>query len=84
MSDMKIFTIRDLDREPSAVLDAADRDGSVRVKRRDGRTYSVRPEGNASSKILALPDFAKRRKAIFHQPIPTSQVRRVDKLIAGE
>ena len=38
MSAMKIFTIRDLDREPSAVLDAADRDGAVRVKRRDGRT----------------------------------------------
>ena len=84
MSDMKTFTIRDLDRQPSTVLDAADRDGAVRVKRRDGRTYSVRPEGNAASKILSLPDFAKRRKAIFSKPIPSSQVRRVDKLISGE
>ena len=84
MSDMKTFTIRDLDREPSTVLDAADRDGAVRVKRRDGRTYSVRPEGNASAKMLSLPDFAKRRKAIFSKPIPDRQTRRVDKLIAGE
>ncbi len=84
MSDMKVFTIRDLDREPSAVLDAADRDGAVRVKRRDGRTYSVRPEGNASAKILSLPDFASRRKAIFQKAIPARQVRRVDKLLAGE
>lgn len=84
MSDMKIFTIRDLDRKPSMVLDAADRDGSVRIKRRDGRTYSVRPEGNASSRILSIPDFARRRKAIFRKAIPTSQARHVDKLIAGE
>lgn len=84
MSDMKIFTIRDLDRQPSTVLDAADRDGSVCIKRRDGRTYSVRPEGNASSRMLSIPDFASRRKAIFQKTIPASQARRVDKLIAGE
>jgi hypothetical protein len=83
MSDMKTFTVRDLDREPSAVLDAADRYGAVRIKRRDGRTYSVRPEG-AAAKITALPDFPKRRKAIFPKDLPASHVRRVDKLIAGE
>src|SRR5207247_8505454 len=44
MSDMKTFTVRELDREPAAVLDAADRDGVVRVKRRDGRMYSIQPE----------------------------------------
>jgi len=84
MSDMKTFTVRDLDREPSAVLDAADRDGAVRIRRRDGRTYSVRPEGAESAKIAVLPDLDKRRKAIFSKGIPASQVRKVDKLIAGE
>ena len=84
MSDMKTFTVRDLDREPSVVLDIADRDGVVRIKRRDGRTYSVRPEGRASAEITSLPDFAERRKAIFSKPVPAAQVRRVDKLIAGE
>jgi hypothetical protein len=84
MSDMKTFTVRDLDREPSAVLDAADRDGAVRIKRRDGRTYSIRPDGGASTKITSLPDFAGRRKAIFSKPIPAAQVRKVDRLIAGE
>ncbi|HEX4998571.1 MAG TPA: hypothetical protein VFY29_10100 [Terriglobia bacterium] len=81
---MKTFTVRDLDREPAAVLDAADRDGAVRVKRRDGRTYSIRPVGSGSDRITALPDFAARRKAIFPKRIPAAQVRRVDKLIAGE
>jgi hypothetical protein len=83
MSDMKVFTVRDLDREPSTVLDAADRYGAVRIKRRDGRTYFLRPEGTAA-KISSLPDSAKRRKAIFPKPIPAGHIRRVDKLIAGE
>jgi hypothetical protein len=83
MSDMKIFTVRDLDREPSAVLDAADRYGVVRIKRRDGRIYCIRPE-RAAAKITSLPDHAKRRKAIFPKPVPPGHVRKVDKLIAGE
>ena len=83
MSDMKTFTVRDLDREPSVVLDAADQYGAVRIKRRDGRTYAVRPE-LAGAKITVLPDLAKRRKAIFRKSIPAAHVRRADKLIAGE
>ena len=83
MSDMRTFTVRDLDREPSAVLDAADRHGAVRIKRRDGRTYSVRPE-RADAKIASLPDLVGRRNAIFSKPVRAGQVRRVDKLIAGE
>jgi hypothetical protein len=84
MSDMKTFTVRELDREPSAVLDVADRDGAVRIKRRDGRTYSIRPEGGASAKISSLPDLDGRRKAIFSKPIPAAHAGRVDRLIAGE
>jgi hypothetical protein len=84
MSDMKTFTVRDLDREPSVVLDAVDRDGVVRIRRRDGRTYSVRREGTRSGKITSLPDFDDRRKSIFSKAIPAAQARRVDKLIAGE
>ena len=84
MSDMKTFTVRELDREPSAVLDAADRDGAVRIKRRDGRLYSVQPVASAPARITSLPDFAARRKAIFSKPLSASQARLFDKLIAGE
>lgn len=83
LSDMKTFTVRQLDREPATVLDACDREGSVRIKRRDGRAYTVRPE-KSEMRIVALPDFAKRRKAIFPKTIPAAQVRLVDKLIRGE
>ena len=83
MSDMKTFTVRELDREPAAVLDAADKEGVVRIKRRDGRSYSLQPDGGRK-RITALPDFAARRNAIFSRMIPASQVRLVDKAIAGE
>jgi hypothetical protein len=83
MSDMKTFTVRELDREPSTVLDAADKDGIVRIKRRDGRVYSVRPEAKIK-KMTALPDFRARLKKIFPEPIPASQAAMVDRLIAGE
>ena len=83
MSDMKTFTVRELDREPAAVLDAADKDGAVRIKRRDGRLYSLQPVA-APHKITSLPDFRARLKRIFPKPIPASQVAIVDRLIAGE
>jgi len=82
MSDMKTFTVRELDRAPAAVLDAADREGVVRVKRRDGRVYSVQPE--ARQCVTELPDFRARLKKIFPRPIPAKQVAAVDRLIAGE
>ena len=80
---MKTFTVRQLDREPATVLDACDREGSVRIKRRDGRAYTVRPE-KSEMRITALPDFRARLKKIFPKPIPAEQVAIVDRLIAGE
>jgi len=83
MSDMKTFTVRQLDREPAAVLDAADRDGVVQIKRRNGRLYSVQPE-TQRKRIAGLPDFRARLKKIFPRPIPAKQTAIVDRLIAGE
>jgi len=84
MSDMKTFTVRELDRQPARVLDAADKEGVVRIKRRNGRVYSLQPIADASAKVTSLPDFAARRKAIFSKMIPASEARLVDRLIAGE
>ncbi len=83
LSDMRTFTVREIDRQPSAMLDAADRDGAVEIRRRDGRVYAVQPKP-AAKRITALPDFAARRRAIFPRMIPAAQVRKVDKLIRGE
>jgi hypothetical protein len=83
MSAMKTFTVRELDREPAAVLDACDREGAVRIRRRNGRTYTLRPEAGPD-RITALPDFRARMTKIFPKPIPAAQSRLADKLLAGE
>ena len=83
LSDMKTFTVRDLDRQPGAVLDASDSEGAVRVRRRDGRTYTVQPE-RGGKRIKSLPDFRARIARIFPEPIPRAQAKLVDQLLAGE
>jgi len=83
MSDMKTFTVRELDRSPATVLDAAEADGAVLVKRRDGRAYRVVPEPEFG-KPSKLPDFAAWRREAGMPRIPRKQAQVVDRLIAGE
>jgi hypothetical protein len=83
MSALKVFTVRELDREPSAVLDECDRRGGVKIRRRDGRTYTVRPDIEPG-RITKTPDIAGRVKKLFPKPIDPAHTRLVDKLLAGE
>jgi hypothetical protein len=83
LSDMKSFTVRDLDREPGVVLDECDREGAVQIRRRNGRTYTIRADAGPE-RMTNVPDFRARLEKIFPQVIPASQSRLVDKLIAGE
>lgn len=83
MSDMKIFTVRQLDRSPAVVLDAAEVDGAVLVRRRDGRSYRISAE-RAAARTTRAPDFASWRKSIGMPRLPRAQVQAVDRLIAGE
>lgn len=80
---MKTFTVRDLDREAGAVLDECDRDGAVKVRRRNGRTYTIRADAGPV-RVTHVPDFPARLAKLFPKPIPAAQSRLVDNLIAGE
>ena len=84
MSDMKTFTVRELDRQPAVVLNACDHDGQARIRRRDGRTYLLVPESEPKRVITSLPDFAARRRKIFPKPFTKEQTRQVDRFIRGE
>ena len=84
MSDMKIFTVRELDRSPSSVLDACDREGEARIRRRDGRSYRLTPEAAPMRFIQSLPDFAARRRRLFPKTLPLSFARALDKAVRGE
>lgn len=84
MSDMKTFTVRQLDRETARVMEACDTYGAVQIKRRDGRTYTLEAE-NKQPRIARLPDFAARRRKIFgDKVISKKQAALADKLLAGE
>ena len=84
MSDMKTFTVRDLDRQPARVLNACDVEGAVKVKRRDGRSYIVRPD-RSGDRIRNLPDFAVRKKAIWGNfKLTKKQAVLFDKLLASD
>jgi hypothetical protein len=87
MSDMKTFTVRQLDRKPALVLDTCDREGTVRIRRRDGRSYTVRaedkPTGNVPWRQL-VAEHQARIAQIFPQRLRKSQIRKVDQLIGGE
>ena len=83
MRPVKTFTVRDLDRTPSVVLQACDLEGAARIRRRDGRTYTIRPDAGPG-RITALPEIRARLERVFPKPLTAEQVRRADKLIAGE
>ena len=84
---MKTFTVRDLDRRPALVLEACDQEGEVRIRRRNGRQYSLRvadePPRNVPWRKLVAAHRARLRK-IFPEPLTRKQTRLVDQMLAGE
>jgi hypothetical protein len=84
MSDMKTFTVRDLDRSPSTVLEASRTDGRARIRERGGRAYIITPEVGEDKPITGLPDFQKRRRLLFSGVLPVSTAQQLDKALAGE
>jgi hypothetical protein len=84
MSDMKTFTVRDLDRRPNQVLEACDSYGEARIRCRDGRTYVIKTEGTVTSPMSALPDFAARRRELFGKSASRSFLKKFDQAVASE
>ena len=87
LSEMKTFTARDLDRQPARVLDACDREGAIRIQRRNGRSYRLVAEQTVR-RMSFEPEWIDRHLArtatLFPKPISVEQARLVDKLLAGE
>lgn len=87
LSDVRTFTVRDLDRKPGAVLDACDREGAVQIRRRDGRKYTMRPDPAAVQRVpwgSLVANHRSRIAKIFPESISREVVHRVDQLLAGE
>ena len=84
MSDMKTFTVRDLDRRPNQVLEACDSFGEARIRCRDGRSYVIKTEEKEGLSISALPDFAARRRELFGISASRSFAKKFDQALASE
>src|SRR5437016_3810069 len=89
LSDMKTFTVRDLDRRPAEVLDACERDGEVKIRRRSGRSFTLKSDEPPAPKITFgewLDQINRRRRKLFPDgPVMTpEQAREFDRLIASE
>lgn len=84
MSDMKTFTVRELDRSPGEVLEASRIDGKARIRARAGQTYIIMPEVTPPQRITALPNFAARRAALLSKPLSPEFARKFDRALASE
>ena len=84
MSDMKTFTVRELDRSPGEVLEASRIDGKARIRARGGQTYIILPEATPPRRIISLPNFAARRAALLSKPLSPEFARKFDRALAGE
>ena len=84
MSDMKTFTVRQLDRETARVMEACDTYGSVRIRRRDGRSYTLEAD-HKKDVVINPPDIMARLKKQFGDVvISRKQAALADRLLAGE
>ena len=84
MSDMKTFTVRQLDRETSRVMETCDAEGAVRIRHRDGRSYMLQVEGKQKGTMNPPDIMARLRKQFGNMKISRKQSDLADKLIAGE
>ena len=83
--------MRDLNRQPAKVLAACDRNGAVRIRTRDGRSYSLKlevPEPPKTAQVESLVERRQRlrqrlRAAGFVPPSP-AEIERINRIIAGE
>ena len=48
---MRVYTYSEARQNLAALLDVAQRDGAVRIRRRDGRAYVLQPEPDARSPL---------------------------------
>jgi hypothetical protein len=90
LSDVKSFTVRDMDRTPADILRVCDAEGLAVIRSRSGRTYEIRPavdSGEAIDKATVRQWLQRHRawtESTFPRKIPASQYAEVDRLLAGE
>lgn len=83
-------SVRDLNRQPAAVLKMCDDAGEVSIRARNGRAYVLRPQSPAPA-IVRPDSFAERQRAyrdalrkLGVRPATREETERIHRIIAGE
>ncbi len=90
-SAARSFTLRDLNRQPAKVLAACDLHGTVCIRTRDGRSYSLKTETPEPSRTAQVDSLVERRQRLRQRlraagfvPPSGAEVERINRIIAGE
>jgi len=85
------FTLRDLNRQPAKVLAACDLHGTVRIRTRGGRSYSLKRESFEPERTARVQSIVARRlrlrqrlRAAGFMPPSPAEVAQINRIIAGE
>jgi prevent-host-death family protein len=72
---MKVYTFSEARQNFAAVLDRAQKDGTVRITRRDGRIYTIQPAQDPSSPLDVKPVRLKLSRSEIVQAVRESRER---------
>ena len=85
------FTLRDLNRQPTKVIEACDAAGVVHIRTRDGRCYTLKPDAAPPAPSAPGTGIVERRRllqirlrAAGFVPPSEAEVERINRIIAGE
>jgi hypothetical protein len=83
------FTLRDLNRQPSKVLDAVRKFGSAEVRTRSGEVFTVAVKVDEANeqRSKTLPDFKARWKKLRESgnvPPSPDENERINRIVASE
>ena len=62
-SDMKVYTFSEARQNFASILDQAQKEGAVRVTRRDGRAFTIRPVTEATSPLAVKSASVKVKRS---------------------
>lgn len=85
------FTVRDLNRQPAKVLAACDLHGTVCIRTRSGRFYSLKRESSEPGRTAQVESLLVRRQRLREQlraagfvPPSPAEMEQINRIIAGE
>lgn len=86
------FTVRDMNRQPQALLTAAKKYGQVTIRSRSGGNFVLKPEDSTPNKRVQEAEAFMERQRVFREkmrsmgfvPFSKADSEKISRMIAGE